>query len=244
MRQGTEMKHYTGILMIYTTISKGKRVYRTTIEENGQLRSPLHHRDRRKRVRTTQHLPLPPSRALSPLEMREAGPQAILSQLSEDVPAVKVDVATKVFCETSDRPVEVSGLQGPCSACTGEQEGWGLFGLQTAKQRPFRAQTSAPAEGTTAPASSSLKRSAPAPSVPSNISLHRSVLGQARMWLSTGIDISKNIKSRTAGVSSQLSLTLKKFTLDGKVTVVTSAGKRKLHFSLIVFEVSNLTLFR
>jgi predicted Zn-dependent protease len=60
--------------------------------------------------------------------------------------------------------------------------------------------------------------------------------------LSTGIAISKNINSRTAGVSSQLSPTLKKFTLDGKVTVVTSAGKRKLHFSLIVFEVSNLTL--
>jgi hypothetical protein len=114
MRQGTEMKHYTRILVIYPTISRGKRAYRTTIEENGQLRSPLHHRDRRKRV-------------------------AILSQLSEDVPTVKVDVATKVFCETSDRPVEVSGLQGPCSACTGEQEGWGLFGLQTAKQRPFRA---------------------------------------------------------------------------------------------------------
>jgi hypothetical protein len=73
MRQGTEMKHYTGILVIYPTISRGKRVY------------------------------------------------------------------PKVFCETSDRPVEVSGLQGPCSACTGEQEGWGLFGVQTAKQRPFGA---------------------------------------------------------------------------------------------------------
>jgi hypothetical protein len=66
------------------------------------------------------------------IEMRAVDPQAILPQLSEDVPTVMVDVETKAFCETSDSPVEVSAFQGPCCACTGEQEGWGLFGLQTA----------------------------------------------------------------------------------------------------------------